>query len=263
MLQNDDESCDGSVCLTAGSVCRLKQEPFHPLWLSKWRGMQHHPLTGLCSCRSTPCALMTYNLCRPSYDPALWGISSFPDTDVKPRMPGLNWTGCPGRWKDGPSIKFYNAASPRTSPSDTDFSTAALNVIVQIKVFFTVYAVRPWKCQLSCGLIEIMVACGSLPCVRFSRFSCLAGRAGGFTELSVVWMPRLAPDSLCGVLFTSRQAFIGSKGLLWSSEALPELKDDTLFLTLPFHPCPYPLPQGRKWVEVLSGTVLSATLSSP
>lgn len=86
-----------------------------------------------------------------------------------------------------------------------------------LNLFFTVCAALPWKCQLYSRLIEIMVACGSLPCVRFSRFSCLAARAGGFAELSVVWMPPPAPDSLGGVLFTSRQPFIGSKGLLWST----------------------------------------------
>lgn len=35
----------------------------------------------------------------------------------------------------------------------------------------------------ACGAIEIMVACGSLPCLRFLRFSCLAERPRGFAGL--------------------------------------------------------------------------------
>lgn len=63
------------------------------------------------------------------------------------------------------------------------FLTVAFNAILQMILVFAVSVTLPWKCQLYCGVIEIMVACGSLPCVRFSRFSCLAGRAAGFAEL--------------------------------------------------------------------------------
>lgn len=90
-----------------------------------------------------------------------------------------------------------------------------------------------------------MVACGSLPCGRFLRFSCLAGRASGFAELLSGCLLLLQTPLV--VSSPPPQSFIGSTGLLWSSKALPELKLDTLRPTLPPHPYPYPLALGRKW----------------
>lgn len=95
----------------------------------------------------------------------------------------------------------------------------------------------------------------------------LFGREGGWICRAVVWMPPPAPDSLGGVLFPPRQPFIGSTGLLWSSKTLPEPRHDTLPPTLPLHPCPYPLPRGRKWpggVRVAwYNYLLSTSLSTP
>lgn len=63
----------------------------------------------------------------------------------------------------------------------------------------------------------------------------LFGREGQWICRAVVWMPPPAPDSLGGVLFPSRQPFIGSTGLLWTSKALPR-KSSTILATQPCHP---------------------------
>lgn len=136
--------------------------------------------------------------------------------------------------------------------------TVPLNVILRV-ILFALSLALPRKCQLYCRVIEIMVACGSLPFGRFLRFSCLAGRASGFAELLsgclLLLQTPLVVSSFPHPPPHPRQPFIGSTGLLWSSKALPELKLDTLRPTLPPHPYPYPLALGRKWPGRTSGMV--------
>lgn len=100
----------------------------------------------------------------------------------------------------------------------------------------------PWNCQLYCRVIEIMAACGSLPCVRFSRFSCLAGRASGFAELL----------SGCLLLLQTPlvvSSFPPSDSLLLAPRAScgPQRHSSNSSMTLCPQPCPDLLPQGRKW----------------
>lgn len=86
-------------------------------------------------------------------------------------------------------------------------------------------------------MIEIMVACGSLPCLRFLRFSCLAGRAYGFAELlsGCLLLPQ-TPLVVSSSHPPPRQPFIGSTGLLWSSKALPY--SSMILRNQPYHPTP-------------------------
>lgn len=110
-----------------------------------------------------------------------------------------------------------------------------------------------------------MVACGSLPCLRFSRFSCLAGRASGFVEL------------LSGCLFLLQtplvvSSFPPSTGFYWLSGPPVVLKGTPRTQAWYFAPNPatppLSLPWGRKWpggAREWHGIIIypSASLSSP